>query len=196
MAKLVLSMFMSLDGYVEGPDGFLPPPWSDEVEREWSGYSLARAGHLLYGRANFLFNKQFWSAAATDPTSPAAGISYADTMNRLPKTVVSRTLAGDPGWNARLAGPDLAGAVLRLKREAPQDVYCFGGARLANSLLALDLVDEMRLMVTPQMLGSGKRLFEPGRPALDFALIDAKRLDTGSVILHHARAAARQDPGR
>jgi dihydrofolate reductase len=190
MGKLVLSMFTSLDGYIEGPDGFVPPPWSTEVEREWSGHALARAGHLLYGRVNFLFNKAFWSAAETDPSSPAAGISYAGTMNRLPKTVVSRTLTGDPGWNGRLAGTDLAGDVLSLKREAAGDVYCFGGAGVANSILALDLVDEIRLMVTPQMLGSGKRLFEPGRPALSFALIEAKRLDTGSVILHYVRNLA------
>lgn len=109
MAKLVLSMFTSLDGYIEGPRGeFRSPAWSDDVERHWSGYALERAGHLLYGRTNFLFNKEFWSAAETDPTSPAAGIAFSGTMNRLPKTVFSTTLAGDPGWNATLVKDDLA----------------------------------------------------------------------------------------
>src|SRR3546814_9030483 len=84
MAKLVLSMFTSLDGYIEKPGGvFAPPAWSDDLERHWSGHALERAGHLLYGRTNFLFNKGFWGAAETDPESPAAGIAYADTMNRL-----------------------------------------------------------------------------------------------------------------
>src|SRR3546814_1436201 len=95
MAKLVLSMFTSLDGYIEKPGGvFAPPAWSDDLERHWSGHALERAGHLLYGRTNFLFNKGFWGAAETDPESPAAGIAYADQMNRLPKTVFSTTLAG------------------------------------------------------------------------------------------------------
>jgi dihydrofolate reductase len=191
MAKLVLAMFTSLDGYIEGPNGtFVPPAWSDDLERHWSGYALERAGHLLYGRVNFLFNKGFWSAAETDPTSPAAGIAYAGTMNRLPKTVFSRTLAGDPGWNATLVKDDVAGAVATLKKTAEGDLYTFGGAGLANSLVALDLVDEYRLMVTPALLGDGKTLFDRGRPALALSLLDAKRLDTGAVILHYRRDPA------
>ena len=117
MTKLVLSMFTSLDGYIEGPGGeFVPPPWSDDVEQHWSGYALERAAHLIYGRTNFLFNKGFWSAAETDPTSPAAGISYAGTMNRLPKTVFSTTLKGDPGWNGTIAQGDVANVIATLRR--------------------------------------------------------------------------------
>ena len=187
MAKLVLSMFMSVDGYIEGKEGFVPPAWSDDLERHWSGYALERAGHLLYGRKNFLFNKGFWSAAETDPQSPAAGIAYAGTMNRLPKTVFSRTLEGDPGWNATLVKDDLAGAIGKLKREAKGDLYLFGGAGLANSIVALDLVDEYRLMVTPDLFGEGTRLFEKGRGRLALALLEAKPLDTGAVILHYRR---------
>ena len=163
MADLVLTIFTSLDGYFTKPGGeFAPPPWSDEVEREWSLAALKRARHLLYGRVNFLFNKGFWSAADTDPASPAAGIAYAATMNRLPKTVVSRTLQGDPGWNGTLVKDDLKGAVERLKKSADGDIYCFGGAGLANGIVALDLVDEYRLMVTPTLLGDGKRLRAEG----------------------------------
>jgi dihydrofolate reductase len=191
MAKLVLSIFTSLDGYIERPNGeFVPPAWSDDLARHWSGYALERAGHLLYGRTNFLFNKGFWSAAETDPKSPAAGIAYAGTMNRLPKTVFSRTLAGDPGWNATLVSDDIATAVARLKAEVERDLFSFGGAGLANSLVALDLVDEYRLMVTPDLFGDGKRLFERGRPRIALALIEAKPLDTGAVILHYRRDRA------
>src|SRR5690606_4083873 len=185
MGKLVLSIFTSLDGYIEGPGGaFVPPEWSNDLERHWSGYALERAGHLLYGRTNFLFNKAFWSAAETDPDSPAAGITHAGTMNRLPKTVFSTTMTGDPGWNAVLVRDDIASAVTRLKAEVRGDLYSFGGAGIANSLVALDLVDEYRLMVTPLLLGDGKRLFETGRPQLPLALIDVKPLDTGAVVLH------------
>ena len=188
MAKLVLSMFMSLDGYIEGAGGeFVPPQWSDDLERHWSGYALERAGHLLYGCVNFLFNKGFWSAAETDPESPAAGIGHAGRMNALPKTVFSRTLSGDPGWNATLVKDDLAGAIDRLKQEVEGDLYMFGGAGIANSVVALDLVDEYRLMLTPSLLGEGKRLFEGGRPRVPLSLIDAKPLDTGAVILHYRR---------
>ena len=188
MAKLVLSMFISLDGYIERPNGeFVPPAWSDDLAEHWSGYALARAGHLLYGRTNFQFNKGFWSAAETDPSSPAAGISYAGTMNRLPKTVFSRTLSGDPGWNGTLVKYDIAGAVAKLKKDGERDLYMFGGAGIANSVVALDLVDEYRLMVTPDLFGDGKRLFADGRPRLKLTLIGSRPLDTGAVILHYRR---------
>jgi dihydrofolate reductase len=183
MAKLVLSMFTSLDGYIEGPQGFVGPAWSDDLAEHWSGYALGRAGHLVYGRANFTFNKGFW----TDMAGPAGSISYAATMNALPKTVISTSLAGDPGWNGTVVSGDLAAAMGRLKAEAPGDIFCFGGAGVANSLAALDLFDEYRLMVTPNLFGAGKRLFEPGRPPLDLSLIEARPLDTGAVILHYRR---------
>jgi dihydrofolate reductase len=188
MAKLVLAMFTSLDGYIERPNGeFVPPAWSGDLETHWSGYGLKRAAHLLYGRTNFLFNKGFWSAAETDPSSPAAGISYAATMNRLSKSVVSRTLTGDPGWNASLVKDDIAGAVAKLKATMQGDIYSFGGAGLANTLVRLDLPDEYRIMVTPELFGDGKRLFESGLPRLALGLIEAKTMDTGAVILHYRR---------
>jgi dihydrofolate reductase len=108
-------------------------------------------------------------------------------MNRLPKTVVSKTLSGDPGWNGAVVKDDLPGAIAKLKQEAKGDIYSFGGAGLANSLVALDLVDEYRLMVTPTLFGDGKRLFETGRPRAALKLIDVITVDTGAVILHYQR---------
>lgn len=189
MADLVVTIFTSLDGYFTKPGGtFAPPPWSDEVERAWSLAALSRAKHLLYGRVNFLFNKGFWSPAETDPTSVAAGISYAAQMNALPKTVVSRTLTGDPGWNGRIAGPDLAAEVTRLKAEVTDgDIYAFGGSLLANSLFKLDLVDEFRLMIAPELYGSGDRFFLDGRPEMAMTLEESVATDVGSVILRYRR---------
>lgn len=191
MARPVLATFTSLDGYVEGPGGaFVPPAWSDEPERRWSGHELARAGHPIYGRRSFLFNKGFWEAAEIDPGGPAAAIAYAGTMNRLPETVFSTTLSGDPGWNGTLARGDLPGVAARLKAEVRGEVLTFGGAGIANALVALDLVDEYRLMAAPNLLGEGKRPFEGGRPRLDLALVESRPLDTGAVILHHRRDRA------
>jgi dihydrofolate reductase len=188
MGKLILQIFTSLDGYITGPnDEFIPPLWSVDLERYWAGEALNRARHLLYGRVNFIFNKDFWQAAETDPSSPAAAMPHAATMNRLPKTVVSTTLAGDPGWNAVVLRRDLAAGVARLKDSNRGDTYSFGGAGLAQSLIAQDLVDEYRLMVTPNLFGSGKRLFEPGFSRLDLQLVGSRGLDTGAVILHYQR---------
>ena len=188
MAKLVLSMFVSLDGFICGPDGeFVPPAWSDDLATHWSGYAMRHAGHFLYGRVNFLFNKSFWEAAESDPSSPAAGIDYAGQMNATPKTVFSTTLADDPGWNGTVVRDDLVGAIARLKAEKEKDLFLFGGAGIANSMIALDLPDVYRLMVTPNLLGAGKRLFEGDTDRRSLELVESRPLDTGAVILHYRR---------
>jgi dihydrofolate reductase len=183
MAKLILAMFTSLDGYVAGPNGeFVPPPWSDEVGQVWAADNLKKAAHIIYGRANFAFNKGHWTSPA------AAGQPATETINRLPKTVVSRTLTGDPGWNAAVVNGDLSAAVDRIKRSVVGgDIYSFGGAGLAKSLMSEGLVDEYYLMVTPNVQGAGKRLFAEGLPQIALELIAARPLDVGSVILHYRR---------
>jgi dihydrofolate reductase len=183
MAKLVLAMFTSLDGYIAGPNGaFVPPPWSAEVGEVWANHNLKKAAHLIYGRASFEFNKGHW-------TSPAAvGQPETETMNRLPKTVVSRTLSGDPGWNAAVVNGDLAAPVTKLKQSVTGgDIYSFGGAGLAKSLISGGLVDEYYLMVTPNILGDGTRLFGDGLPKASLELVEARPLDVGSVILRYLR---------
>lgn len=180
-------MFISLDGYIEGPDGFAGPDWSDDLERRWAGYGTSRATHLIYGRVNFEFNKGFWGPAETDPDSPAAGISYAGVMNRLPKSVLTRTLKGDLGWNGAAIEGDLTEAVNALKAAGDGEIHCFGGAGAAQALVERDLVDEYRLMITPNLFGGGERLFQPGFERLDLELMQAIPLDTGAVILHYRR---------
>jgi dihydrofolate reductase len=188
MGTLVLQILTSLDGYITGPDdGFIPPLWSADLDRCRASEALSRACHLLYGRVNFLFNKVFWQAAETDRSSPAAAMPHAATMNRLPKTVVSSMLVGDPGWNAAVLCSDLATGIARLKDSNHGDIYSFGGAALTQSPMVADLVDEYRLMVTPHLFGGGKRLFEPGFSRLDLLLMRSRALDTGAVILHYHR---------
>src|SRR6185312_10615109 len=118
----------------------------------------------------------------------AAAAPHATIMNSLPKTVVSATLTGDPGWNGEIVSGDLTGAVARLKRETQGDIQSFGGAGLADSLIRADLVDVYRLLLVPVLQGGGKRLFTDGRPAADLALTDARRLDTGAMLLTYAKA--------
>lgn len=188
MAEMVLSMFISVDGYINGPNGeFVGPKWSSDLARHWSGCSLSRAAHLIYGRVNFQFNKSFWEPAATDPSSTAAAIPHAAIMNRLPKTVFSKTLQGDPGWNGTLAHGGPGAVVARLKSEVEGEIHMFGGAEIAQSFIREDLFDQYRLMITPNLFGGGKRLFEPGFRRLDLELLETQRLDTGAVILHYRR---------
>jgi dihydrofolate reductase len=185
MAKLLLAMFISLDGYIEGPGGqLIGPTWSNDLDVYWSLANLNRTSRILYGRVNFEFNRAFW----TDLDGPAGAIAFTGTMNNLPKSVVSNTLTGELGWNGTAISGDLGEAIVRLKAETTGgDMVSFGGAGLANSLMRLGLVDEYKLMVLPTLFGAGRRLFEDGRPMEDLRLIETRQLDTGPFILHYEK---------
>jgi dihydrofolate reductase len=190
MRKIVLSMFMSLDGFIEGPDGeFVPPPWSDDMQEKWSGAGMSAAGLLVYGRKNYEFNSAFWTAMEANEEAPAQEREFAALMNGLPKLVLSRTLAS-VGWNGRLAGPDLAAEFAELKRQGGGDIVVLGGAGAANSLIALDLVEEYRILLVPILLGDGKRLFDGGHRRRPLELVSCVTADTGAAILTYRPGAA------
>ena len=178
--KLILAMFVSLDGYIAGPGGeFVPPPWSDDVARESPEWASENGGHILYGRVNFEFNKAFWT------TNEAKGMPETPFMTDTAKSVASRTLKGDLGWKGH-AVADLAAEVARLKAQPGKDILSFGGAGVAHSLIEQDLPDEYRLMITPSLLGGGLRLFPDG-VRRDLELVESKALDVGSLIVRYAR---------
>jgi dihydrofolate reductase len=140
------------------------------------------AGTLVYGRANYEFNKDFWLAAAADPSS--AMRESAERINRRPKIVLSTTLERAE-WNARIVRDDIAGEIARLKQEPGRDLVSGGGAQTAATLMRLGLVDEYRLMVMPIVLGGGTPFFQGGYERFGLELLEARPLDTGAVILHY-----------
>ncbi len=184
MRKVMLAMFMSLDGYIEGPGGALvPPAWSNDLERHWSGANLAMAGAVLYGRRCYEGMAAYW-------TSPAADPKIAGRLAGLPKYVASSTLRETAWSNSTIIDGDLSDAIRQLKAEPGGDIVAFGGAGLAASLLERGLVDELRLMVTPALFGGGKRMFSGGYDQAELRLLDARTMDTGAVILHYALRVA------
>jgi len=186
MRKLIVSQVISLDGFTTGPDGdFVPPPWSDEVAAKWSGWAMETADLFVHGRVNFEYLKGFWLAAEHDEAMPQDMRDFAVDYNRRTRVVVSKTLTGDPGWNAKLL-TDLE-QLAALKAGPGGDIVCFGGANLAHSLADADLIDAYRIMLAPYTLGGGKRLFEGG-PRRDFALTETIQTDVGSLILTYERA--------
>jgi dihydrofolate reductase len=187
MSRLVLSMFLTLDGFVEAPDGsMIRPDWSDDLEQHWSAPNVAEGSVLLYGRRAFEQNAPLWPAMAADESNAASFRALARRMNALPKVVVSSTLA-NPGWNATVSRGPLAETVRGLKRSFDGDINAVGGVTLAASLLAEDLVDEYRLLLMPRLQGAGHSLFKASHAPLGLTLQDVKRMDTGAVRLTYLR---------
>jgi dihydrofolate reductase len=189
MGRIVVTEFISLDGVVEDPGGvgdFKYAGWSLELDRgaEGDAFKLdeARASAaLLLGRVTYETFAEAW---------PSREGELADKLNSMPKYVVSSTLTA-PEWtnSTVLQRDDLVEAVSKLKQDADGDVVVHGSVQLALTLLEHDLVDELRLMVYPVILGTGKRLFgDPGQKKT-LRLADSKVVGDGVVILTYAAAA-------
>ena len=186
MGRIVVTEFVSLDGVAEDPGGaedFEYGGWAFEFSRgeEGDAFKLEETrstGALLLGRRTYEGFAAAW---------PSREGEFADLFNALPKYVVSTTLK-DPQWtNTTVLDGDLVQEVRRL-REIDGDLVVHGSAQLAQALIANDLVDELRLMVFPVILGTGKRLFgDPGEKK-GLRLVDAKAVGDGVVILTYAGA--------
>jgi dihydrofolate reductase len=183
MGRIVVTEFVSLDGVVEDPGGsedFKYGGWSFEFDRGREGdafkFDETRASAaLLLGRVTYEAFAASW---------PQRDGEFADMFNSMPKYVVSSTLE-QPEWtnSTVLAADDLVEAVTKLKQEADGDVVVHGSAQLAQTLIAHDLVDELRLMVFPVVLGTGKRLFSDPGEKKTLRLVDTKVVGDGVVIL-------------
>jgi dihydrofolate reductase len=179
--RLVLSMFASLDGYIEGPGKqFIGPAWSDELQ-DWSEEVTGSAGALLFGRVCYQGMLEYWPAAELDPEASGRNRAFARLMNTVPKHVFSRSLA-EVTWNATLERGELGETLRRLKAQPGRDLVCFGGAQLFQAALATGLADEVRVLLLPTLFGGGTRLFGQDQRR-ELERVQVKPLDTGAVSL-------------
>jgi dihydrofolate reductase len=187
MGRIVVTEFISLDGVVEDPGGsedFKYGGWSFEFSRgdEGDQFKLdeTRASDaLLLGRVTYEGFAEAW---------PSREGEFADLFNNMPKHVVSSTLE-NPEWsNTTVISGDLAEEVAKLKDRYDGDIVVHGSASLVRALIDKDLVDELRLMVFPVVLGSGKALFGVTGDKKKLVLTDSKIVGDGVAILSYGRA--------
>jgi dihydrofolate reductase len=188
VGRIVATEFMSLDGVVEDPGGaedFEYGGWSFEFSRGEEGdkFKLDEtmgSEALLLGRVTYERFAEAW---------PSREGEFADKFNSMPKYVVSSTLE-DPEWNnSTVLKGDVVEQVSKLRQDRDGDIVVHGSVRLVQTLLEHDLVDELRLMVFPVVLGSGKRLFGETSDKKPLRLEDSKTVGDGVAILIYERAA-------
>lgn len=184
MRKVVASIFVTVDGVFEDPggaEGFDLGGWSFKYGGR-SDDDLEHAGALLRGSDALLLGRKTYQGFAQAWPSMKGSDWYADRMNSLPKYVVSSTLDKAEWNNSHIIKGDLAKEVVKLKAQPGQDILIFGSAALVNGLLRHGLIDEIRLLVHPVVLGRGKRLFAEGSP-VGLAAADAKVFGSGIVLI-------------
>jgi len=184
VAKLVVSEFISVDGVMEDPggsEGTARGGWAFHFNRGAEGDKfkfdeLTSADALLLGRKTYEGFAAAWPGR-TDDTG------FADKMNGMRKYVVSNSLT-NPEWNnTTIIGGDVVDDVSKLKQQRGGDVLVFGSCQLVHALIENDLVDELRLMVFPIVLGMGKRLFGDSPHAWSFRLMDSRPVGGEGVLV-------------
>jgi dihydrofolate reductase len=182
MGRIIVTEFVSLDGVIEAPGGgedYEHGGWTFEIDRgaEGNKFKLDEtldADALLLGRVTYEGFAAAW---------PSRDDEFANKFNTMPKYVVSSTL-DKPDWNnSTVLDGDVAEEVAKLKQQQDGDIVVHGSAQLVQALIEHDLVDELRLMVFPVVLGSGKRLFGDTSDKKRLRLTDSKTVGDGVSIL-------------
>jgi dihydrofolate reductase len=187
MGKIVISENVSLDGVVQDPtgeEGFRHGGWFTQIgdkDREgWAkvGFDEALGAEaLLLGRRSYEFLAARW---------PSRSGEWADRLNSLPKYVVSSTLV-DPVWNATVLKGEVVSEVSKLRQELDGEIVVAASGQLVRTLMEHDLVDELRLMVYPVVLGAGDRLFGETSDKRSMRLVDTKTIGDGLAFLTYER---------
>ena len=186
MRALFSFMVVSLDGFTEGPAGEFDWPNVDEEFNDFAASQLNDIGTLLFGRVTYDGMAAYWPTQAGVEDDPV----IAGLMNGLPKIVYSATLTRADWQGTTLGGGDAAKSVASLKQEPGKDLAIFGSSRLTASLLERGLVDELRVMVSPILLGGGRTLFDGLGRRVNLRLGSATTFSSGNVLLRYRPARA------
>jgi dihydrofolate reductase len=179
--KIVSGLFLSLDGVYEAPDQWHFPYFNDEMGGAVQS-QMDAADAMLLGRVTYQEFAAYWPQQSNDD------VNIADHMNNTPKYVVSNTLDTVNWQNSTLVKGDVAAQLTKLKQQPGKNISVVGSGTLVGSLLRDGLLDELRLLVHPIVVGSGKRLFAnlSDRNALELA--DAQTFTTGVLYLTYQPA--------
>jgi dihydrofolate reductase len=197
MAKLLVQNSITLDGVMQSParpdedteggfeHGGWAIPYADDVAAREMGKLMSRPqepGALLLGRRTYEDFYEVWPKRAAD------GNPYTEVLNRTQKYVVSRTLEGPLPWqNSTLVKGEAATTVAALKAQVEGTLRVLGSQRLLQTLISEDLVDEYLLLITPLVLGSGRRQFPEAGVRSRFELVQSVTTTTGVIIASYRR---------
>jgi dihydrofolate reductase len=187
VGRIVVTEFVSLDGVMEDPGGaedFKYGGWTFQISRGDEGDRF-KLDETMASEALLLGRKTYEGFAAAWPSREG---EFADKFNSMPKYVVSSTLESPEWSNSTVLRGDLEDEVAKLRDSVDGEIVVHGSAQLAHALLEHDLVDELRLMVFPVVLGSGKRLFGETSDKKRLELAESKVVGEGVAILTYRRA--------
>ena len=180
MRKIAAGLFISLDGVVEAPEQWHFPYFNDEMGAI-VGAQQAESDTMLLGRRTYEEFAAYW---------PNSDDELAPLMNETPKLVASTTLTETTWRNTTVIGGDVAARLAELKRGPGRTISIVGSGTLVRSLLRVGVIDELRLLVHPIVVGAGKRLFPDGSDPVPLRLLDSQALSSGVLSLTYGPVSA------
>lgn len=184
MRKIVLDLAVTLDGFIEGPNGEIDWCIMDEDPDLGSSFGdfLSSIDTIFYGRVSY----ELWGNYKPDENASTAMKELYDSIHRKSKYVFSTTRQDD-GGKVIFISSNIKERVQQIRQQSGKDIWLYGGAKLITTFVNLDLVDVYRLAVHPVILGGGKPLFKDIEKRVNLKLIDAKGSATGVTLLTYER---------
>ncbi|WP_328732933.1 dihydrofolate reductase family protein [Streptomyces caniferus] len=186
MRKIILSMSVSLDGFIERPDRRIDWHLVDDELHRYFNEHLKGMGAFLSGRVTHELMAEFWPTADADPANAGPMAEFAGIWRDTPKIVFSRTLER-ADWNTTIMRDIVPEEIMALKAQPGGDLV-LSGADLAAAFMAHDLIDEYRVYVHPVLIGRGKPLFPTTDATTALRLAGTRTFGNGVVLLHYRRA--------
>lgn len=182
MRKVIYSMLVSLDGFIEGPNRELDWHIIDEEFHRFVNDQQSEFDICLYGRRMYEV-MAYWETADTNLSAPAYELEFARIWKKIPKIVFSRTLEHVQA-NARLVRDNIAAEIATLKAQPGKNMD-LGGPNIASTFMQLGLIDEYRLFIQPVVLGSGTPFFPASDKAIPLRLVETRTFGSGVVYLRY-----------
>lgn len=182
MRKVIYSMMVSLDGFIEDPNRELNWPIIDEELHTFVNNQQPEVDTYLYGRRLYEVMR-YWETADKNPSAPAYELEFAHIWNNMPKIVFSKTLEQVQG-NVRLVRDNITAEITKLKQQPGKDM-ALGGANIASIFIQLGLIDEYRLFIHPVVLGGGTPFFPALGDRINLRLVETRVFGSGVVYLRY-----------
>jgi len=193
MRKVIVTMWVTLDGFIAGPNDDMSWIIVDDAMGAYEDAMVSAADTLILGRVTYQSFAGAWPHVPDNPAASEGEKEYARKVNSLHKIVFSKTLETVEWNNSTLLHEINPDDIVALKNEVGKDIVIYGSASIVQALTTLGLIDEYQLLVHPVVLGGGKRLFKEGSDRTALRLVETKTFDSGVVLLTYQPAEQQRE---
>ncbi|PGM56925.1 dihydrofolate reductase family protein [Bacillus sp. AFS053548] len=185
MRNVILFLHSSLDGFVEGPKGEMDIGWvsyNEELEKH-AREILSSVDTVLWGRGTYQMMENYWTSVPSNPEASEYEIEHAKWIEETSKVVFSTTLEKAEWNNTKLVKENIEEEIKNIKKQPGKDIVILGSPRFAHALMELDLIDVIKITISPVIIGSGLPLFKGSEYKRNLSLVENKTFNSGAIGL-------------